>query len=1007
MNGTVLKQCGKLALGSLLLSAALTASAAIKEVAYVESTGAQWINTHYVPTCTDTFEMKVRFSALGFNQGLWCARGSDTAKNTMTCFAWQSDNKLRLDRNTNTGTYSPNNSIGTTADHVIVANYSTLKATIDGGSETTMASGDFTCGGVLTLLASHQAYGSFGNFSKMKLYSFKVTDKDGNVVREFVPAKDTVKGEYGVYDKMQGIFYAGRGNKPLQGGDEVAGAAELVETFIGYNVINVTGNDNITWAQATAGIAFDASKPTVKIGSGTVQVGAELEDYAGDILIREGFFSITAKGALGTGVGKTYVDGGTLINRVANGVNNGSAPSFPNEEVFLRGTGCNDNGALKEAASNVDWCRKIILDGETLINAQGQRLDMRSSTFNMNGFALTTKGDVRYVNTTIQSPADVTCNPTYFEFQASGTLGTGFSDTTYTIKTGTTLGFWESSTWWPCKIDMEDGTGFSGGSGSFKYAGTDNRNILSGPITFEGKTKNNLSKNVQMQLRGKLTGAGGIVPGTTRGGYLQFLDQSANDFKGGVAAQGLVENDQIVGGIVTYMNGAIPAGETAGPITLDTAKLEVRTINTVDLPTVAVTNAGEFVHDGKLVTCNVKSLVKTGGGTFDVKGPFHVKGEAEIKGGTLRCGSQIPDYVSGLYWAGNTTGNNNKDLTTETAMKAHDDYKGVDASGMTYAYSSWPGGKGFYHYFGYFKVPGEEGTSKRCRFISNIFRNAKLWVDDVKVLQVDDSNVVTPANAPPISWSRHYWTDPKTLTAGWHKVAFYMYGTYNTDNGPSGVSASYAAYGLWPKNFGLGVDFNSSATLANAAKDANGVFEDRITNSTSYVKFNNNADMPLRAKVSGVKTTTEIDPSKYRPTFDGNVAFAPGTVFDLNDYEPYTVMTIPSLTGKPTITNGAVNVMSTTWTLRASDLASDVPLTVAANATLTFGGAKTVVVDGDPGTIAALKKMGAGKPLFRAANVGDYTFTLSSRLKEINCQLTVAGDTVSFSRCWGLQIVVR
>ena len=79
---------------AVLTVVVVTASAAIKEVAYVESTGAQWINTHYVPTCTDTFEMKVRFSALGFNQGLWCARGSDTAKNTMTCFAWQSDKIL-------------------------------------------------------------------------------------------------------------------------------------------------------------------------------------------------------------------------------------------------------------------------------------------------------------------------------------------------------------------------------------------------------------------------------------------------------------------------------------------------------------------------------------------------------------------------------------------------------------------------------------------------------------------------------------------------------------------------------------------------------------------------------------------------------------------------------------------------------------------------------------------------------------------------------------------------
>ena len=43
----------RLRMGVFVLAASCLAgfaSAAIKEVAYVESTGAQWINTHYVPT---------------------------------------------------------------------------------------------------------------------------------------------------------------------------------------------------------------------------------------------------------------------------------------------------------------------------------------------------------------------------------------------------------------------------------------------------------------------------------------------------------------------------------------------------------------------------------------------------------------------------------------------------------------------------------------------------------------------------------------------------------------------------------------------------------------------------------------------------------------------------------------------------------------------------------------------------------------------------------------------
>ena len=50
------------------------AQAAFKEVAYIESTGAQWINTHYEPTCTDTFEMKVQLREVS-RTGRWLVLG--------------------------------------------------------------------------------------------------------------------------------------------------------------------------------------------------------------------------------------------------------------------------------------------------------------------------------------------------------------------------------------------------------------------------------------------------------------------------------------------------------------------------------------------------------------------------------------------------------------------------------------------------------------------------------------------------------------------------------------------------------------------------------------------------------------------------------------------------------------------------------------------------------------------------------------------------------------------
>ena len=42
------------------------------------------------------------------------------------------------------------------------------------------------------------------------------------------------------------------------------------------------------------------------------------------------------------------------------------------------------------------------------------------------------------------------------------------------------------------------------------------------------------------------------------------------------------------------------------------------------------------------------------------------------------------------------------------------------------------------------------------------------------------------------------------------------------------------------------------------------------------------------------------------------MAFGLGTVFDVGDVAPYTPVTVPSLTGVPTISNGEVHVTDTT-----------------------------------------------------------------------------------------------
>lgn len=103
----------------MLLGASCLAQAAIKEVAWVQFSDQHWINTYYVPSCTDTFEVRVRFARTDTTQALWCSR-ADTTKDTATLFLV--GGKLRFDRNTNTSTTSPT-AISAETDYTVVANY--------------------------------------------------------------------------------------------------------------------------------------------------------------------------------------------------------------------------------------------------------------------------------------------------------------------------------------------------------------------------------------------------------------------------------------------------------------------------------------------------------------------------------------------------------------------------------------------------------------------------------------------------------------------------------------------------------------------------------------------------------------------------------------------------------------------------------------------------------------------------------------------------------------------
>lgn len=1002
------------------MAAAFLANAAYTPVEWIKASGTQWVNTKYTPAGTDKIEMKVNFEKTDTTQALYCSRGTTTTTNTFTSFLVSG--KVRVDRNNAAGA-SVDLAITAGKDYVITADYNARKATVSDGTTTkeltNLTDGTFTPGSPLSLFASHQAGTGLTDFSEMgdwgsyTLYYVKIYDKNGNLVREYVPVKDvssTVpRCTVGLYETVKHRFCPSNGTGVLTCGD-ATGAADF-EAIGGDNEYVLTIANDKQLALTADHVAAAAGKTFVKAGGGTLYVwGDTMKDFAGDIRVRDGYYVAQSTNALGTAAGQTYVeDGGTLVNEVAVSKNDGSACAFLNETIHLKGKGCGGWGAVQNKKGCTDFCRNIVLDGPARVRTS-QRFDWRSTSTEMNWYPLEVfcdGGGFYLVNETFSHMGDIDVKAGYLELQA-GISGVS-SAATITVRKNASLGIWDSSSWIGCPVVFEDKTTIKSGGGTFKYEGTDNRNILSGPVTLQGAVKNDLDKNKQFQFRGKLTGDGGIWGG--KGGYLQLVNNGANDFKGGLDIAGVVENGNPVGGIVTYFDGNIPAGDGAAPLKLTNASLQQRNKATFHLPDIVASNRVVISNMATVTSCTAKSLKKTGAAELTVFGPLSVAGKTAIDAGTLRLVAKMPEAVPGLYEAGNTSGQPCPNLTTEAGITNSPQYKGICSTGMQYAYTKWSGGKGYYDYVGNFKVPGEAGTSARCRFCVSVYRYTKLWIDGKLVLEIADDKATTPSGAPAIGWSRHYWSDPVTLTAGWHSVAFYMQGEYNTDNGPHDVTGSDATkYGAWPANFGLGVDFNSTTTLAKNAKDSSGAFVDTtVSDSKRYTKFTDPGDGSfLRATLDADARPTYLTESKYRATFADDVAFGPGAVFDIGDVAPYWPVTVPSLTGLPTVRNGELKVTSSTWTLRASDLvAGATPLTVGANAKVTFPA--NVTIAGDASALA-YKRSVKSRALIAVEQGGTLsatTFTLAPELKAAGYTLTLENGVPVVGRECGLVVILK
>ncbi len=715
----------------------------------------------------------------------------------------------------------------------------------------------------------------------------------------------------------------------------------------GKYVIDVPANEDYTLTAddvATMMNEDNVSYPLAKKGEGTLIVGAVMAEYTNAIYILAGQYKATVATSFGTTNGITYVDGGTLWSTVGAGTGwtaQGGNPSYGGEKFHLKGTGYNNLGAIHQSnndCSNFAGRGGVTLDGDIRVTGT-QTLEFRYGTVNCNSNTITVAMNAnvlfRFVALSIWNPGSIEVESGRFGFE-SGT-GTGSSKYSVTIEPGAKLYLNNCQDLQNRTLWLKDGAGVQISTGGTHTLGSmaSPMNQWNGPVTVDGNVSVDfLGLGRTFNLSSLVSGDGGFTG--YGGGYIQIANPD-NSFAGGVSVTGRVgvAEGAVTGGVyavkttsagVTYMTPFAAIPTNGAPIRLNNAQLGVFNARVAEFPDVYADGRCAVTGTPLLVKGTLKSLTKTGTDELTIYGPFRVAGATDVQGGTLRFGTRVPNVPTGLNWYyswGKTSGNAN------TTIPATVPFQCVEPKGAAYAYQGWPATSGAdgatthnqaHYYTGYIRIPGEEGEEVTCNFVSSMTRYAYLVIDGKRVVQVDD-NKDTISNTI-IGWSRFYVGPPVKLTAGW-KTFFLRLG--NGWNGTSGPAANTDLG--WVSNFGIGVDWQGRC----------------VTNSANYVKFLDPGDGSfLRPTLAG---KADVDPAAYpRPSFGGAVAFGPGTTFDVGDVAPYTPVTVPALTGAPTVMNGEVHVTDTTWTLRADDVAAGQPLTVAAGAKVKFAAGTTIAV---------------------------------------------------------------
>lgn len=231
------------------------------QLEYIQSSGTQYINTGFNPKSTSRVVMEFEFLK-NATASPFMSRDSSNATDMFGVF--NINGRLRSDFNKTKVSFPA----GLSPLQKLLYDQNKNVCTI--GSETiTNANGTFSAPRPLFLFASNDS-GTARFFTTGKFYSCRIFDNE-SLIRDFAPCKNA-SGAVGLYDTVEGQFYANAGTGTFTAGPEIP--APEAPTAL-QTVLAVV----LQWAASANADRYDVYRDGAKLGSteGTQYVDATAE----------------------------------------------------------------------------------------------------------------------------------------------------------------------------------------------------------------------------------------------------------------------------------------------------------------------------------------------------------------------------------------------------------------------------------------------------------------------------------------------------------------------------------------------------------------------------------------------------------------------------------------------------------------------------------------------------------------------------------------------------------